>query len=80
MSAKKTKKENNQLIVRIDKQERAEFVGLWEELDTSAAREVRRFIREFITELMSNSKFKLKPKIPMAKATAKALKKEIKNR
>jgi len=47
LSAKKTKKENNQLIVRIDKQERAEFVGLrrtWYQ----CSREVRRFICEFM--------------------------------
>ncbi|MBJ2136880.1 hypothetical protein KO519_10745 [Paraglaciecola agarilytica] len=50
MSAKKAKKKNSQLIVRINDQERAEFVDLCEELDTSAAREVRRFIRQFIDE------------------------------
>jgi hypothetical protein len=50
LSAKKAKKKNSQLIVRINDQERAEFVDLCEELDTSAAREVRRFIRQFIDE------------------------------
>ncbi|WP_201751616.1 hypothetical protein [Paraglaciecola mesophila] len=50
MSAKKAKKKNSQLIVRINDQERAEFVDLCEELDTSAAREVRRFIRQFVNE------------------------------
>ncbi|ABG40273.1 hypothetical protein Patl_1752 [Paraglaciecola sp. T6c] len=50
MSVKKAKKKNSQLIVRINDQERAEFVNLCEELDTSAAREVRRFIRQFINE------------------------------
>ncbi|WP_166423680.1 hypothetical protein [Paraglaciecola sp. 20A4] len=50
MSAKKAKKKNSQFIVRINDQERAEFVNLCEELDTSAAREVRRFIREFMTQ------------------------------
>jgi|TARA_R110000744_G_scaffold11265_9_gene34341 hypothetical protein len=50
LSIKKAKKKNSQLIVRINDQERAEFVNLCEELDTSAAREVRRFIRQFINE------------------------------
>ncbi len=37
-----------QLLIRIAGQERDAFVRLCEELDTSAAREVRRFIRAFI--------------------------------
>ncbi|WP_342804519.1 hypothetical protein [Alteromonas sp. M12] len=49
MQHKKSKK-NSQLIVRINDQERAEFVKLCDELDTSAAREVRRFIRDFLTQ------------------------------
>ncbi|WP_193353580.1 hypothetical protein [Alcanivorax hongdengensis] len=50
MSKTKAKKKNSQLIVRINDEERARFVSLCEELDTSAAREVRRFIRGFIKE------------------------------
>lgn len=49
MSNKK-KAKNSQLVVRINDQERDLFVSLCEELDTSAAREVRRFIRSFILE------------------------------
>ncbi|QEQ97429.1 hypothetical protein [Neptunomonas concharum] len=49
MSNKK-KAKNSQLVVRINDQERDAFVSLCEELDTSAAREVRRFIRSFILE------------------------------
>jgi hypothetical protein len=45
--AKKTLKDS-QFIVRIAKDERDRFVALCEEMDTSAAREVRRFIRDFI--------------------------------
>ena len=41
-------KKNSQLIVRINDEERLRFIELCEELDTSAAREVRRFIRDFI--------------------------------
>lgn len=44
----KKKKKNSQMIIRINDEERAQFIELCEELDTSAAREVRRFIREFI--------------------------------
>lgn len=47
MSHKK-KPKNTQLVIRINDQERNAFVALCEQLDTSAAREVRRFIREFI--------------------------------
>jgi len=42
------KKKNSQLIIRINDEDRAEFVDLCETLDTSAAREIRRFIRNFV--------------------------------
>ena len=49
--AKKTKvKKDSQLIIRINQTERDRFVQLCEDLDTSAAREVRRFIRGFLDE------------------------------
>ncbi len=41
-------KKDGQFIIRISKEERAAFVELCEELDTSAAREIRHFIRRFI--------------------------------
>ncbi len=44
------KPKDSQLIVRMNRQERDEFVALCEELDTSAAREVRRFIRKFLKQ------------------------------
>ncbi|RBW56311.1 hypothetical protein DS906_12780 [Ruegeria sp. A3M17] len=43
-------KKNSQLVLRLDKDERDEFVQLCKELDTSAAREIRRFIRGFMKE------------------------------
>ncbi|WP_286241022.1 hypothetical protein [Neptuniibacter halophilus] len=46
----KAKKKNSQLVIRINQEERDEFVSLCDELDTSAAREVRRFIRSFLAE------------------------------
>jgi len=46
--AKKKDLKDSQLIVRIKKAERDRFVELCEALDTSAAREVRRFIRDFM--------------------------------
>jgi len=46
-SEKKNMKDS-QLIVRIQKKERDEFVELCDDLDTTAAREVRRFIRAFL--------------------------------
>jgi hypothetical protein len=44
----KAKGKGSQLVIRIDKAERAAFVSLCEELDTSAAREIRRFMRTFV--------------------------------
>ncbi len=52
-TAKKSKKKDrkdSQLIIRIKGKERDQFVELCEDLDTSAAREIRRFIREFIRD------------------------------
>jgi len=44
------KKKNSQLIIRINGQERDAFVSLCDELGTSAAKEIRRFIRGFVQE------------------------------
>ncbi len=45
---KKTRKKDSQLVIRINSEERDNFVSLCEELDTSGAREIRKFIRSFI--------------------------------
>lgn len=47
---KKGAKKDSQLIIRINGDHRDEFVDLCEQLDTSAAREIRRFIRKFVAE------------------------------
>ena len=47
---KKAKHKNSQLVIRINNEERDAFVSLCDELDTSAAREIRRFIRGFLKE------------------------------
>lgn len=47
---KKNKSKDSQLVIRINKKERDVFVSLCEDLDTSAAREIRRFIREFVKQ------------------------------
>ena len=47
---KKKRKKDSQLIIRINGKERDEFIELCEELDTSAAREIRKFIRKFLAE------------------------------
>lgn len=44
---KKTGKDS-QLVLRLEKDERDAFVALCKKMDTSAAREIRRFIREFV--------------------------------
>ncbi len=43
-------KKDSQLILRLDKDERDAFVALCKSMDTSAAREIRRFIRGFLKE------------------------------
>lgn len=55
MADKKRKKKNSgkkdsQLVIRINKEERDEFLELCNDLDTSAAREVRKFIRKFVAK------------------------------
>jgi hypothetical protein len=45
---KKPGKKDGQLILRLDKGERDRFIALCKEMDTTAAREIRRFIREFV--------------------------------
>ncbi len=49
-SGKKASKKDAQLLIRINSEERDEFIELCDELDTSAAREIRRFIRSFIKD------------------------------
>jgi len=44
----KPNKKDSQLLIRISSTEREQFIDLCEELDTSAAREIRQFIRGFI--------------------------------
>ncbi len=44
----KGKKKGGQLVIRIDRAEREAFVTLCEQMDTSAAREIRRFMRGFV--------------------------------
>lgn len=43
-----TRNKDAQLILRLDKTERDEFVALCRDLDTTAAREIRHFIRKFM--------------------------------
>ncbi|VUD42003.1 hypothetical protein TDB9533_00604 [Thalassocella blandensis] len=47
---RKSGKKDAQLLIRISSAERDEFIELCDELDTSAAREIRKFIRGFIRE------------------------------
>ena len=42
------KGKGSQLVIRIEKAEREAFVTLCDALDTSAAREIRRFMRGFV--------------------------------
>lgn len=46
--AKKKKRKSSQLLIRIEGAERDAFVKLCDQLDTTAAREIRRFMREWV--------------------------------
>lgn len=49
---KKTKKnpKDSQLVIRVNKTDRDEFTALCDEMDTSAAREIRGFMKRFVQE------------------------------
>ena len=49
---KKTKKnpKDGQLVIRVNKTDRDEFIALCDDLDTSAAREIRAFMKRFVRE------------------------------
>ncbi len=44
----KNKKKDAQLVLRLDKEMRDQFIDACKDLDTSAAREVRKFIKKFL--------------------------------
>ncbi len=44
------KNKDGQLVIRINKNVRDEFISMCEDMDTTAAREIRRFINNFIAE------------------------------
>ncbi|MEM6934545.1 MAG: hypothetical protein AAF526_13320 [Pseudomonadota bacterium] len=45
---KKKSRKSSQLVIRLEREERDAFVSLCEDLDTSAAREIRHFMRRFV--------------------------------
>ena len=47
---KKKNKKDSQLVIRIAAHDRDRFIELCEDMDTSAAREIRHFIRGFMKE------------------------------
>lgn len=47
-SNKEKKKKNAQLVLRLDKDLRDRFIDACQDLDTSAAREVRKYIKRFL--------------------------------
>lgn len=53
--SKKKQLKESQLVLRITASERDQFVALCDTLDTSAAREIRRFIRSFLKEHQDQS-------------------------
>ncbi len=49
-NSNKKKPKDSQLVLRLPRDERDAFVALCDEIDTSAAREIRAFIRRFLKE------------------------------
>ncbi|NUY55799.1 MULTISPECIES: hypothetical protein [Salinivibrio] len=50
MAKKEKVKKDSQLLIRINSEQRDAFLQTCDELDTSAAREVRRFIKQFLKD------------------------------
>jgi hypothetical protein len=46
--AKEKKKKDAQLVLRLQKENRDRFVDACQDMDTTAAREIRRFIKGFL--------------------------------
>ena len=46
----KAKKNDTQLVIRLEKDMRDEFLATCKELDTSASRELRRFIKRYLQQ------------------------------
>ncbi len=53
---KNKKKKDSQLIIRVSTGERDAFVDACDDLDTSASREIRRFMREFVAAKNADAK------------------------
>jgi hypothetical protein len=51
---RKKKRKDSQLVIRINGAERDRFIELCDDLDTSAAREIRGFIRKFVNQHTDN--------------------------
>lgn len=50
MKKQKKNPKDAQLVIRVNKADRDEFISLCEDLDTSAAREIRAFMKRFVRE------------------------------
>ena len=50
VAKKQKKKKDAQLVLRLNRELRDRFVDACQDLDTSAAREVRRFIKKFLKQ------------------------------
>lgn len=48
--AKSKAKKSSQLVLRVEKHEKDAFIAACEALDSSAGKEIRRFMREFLAE------------------------------
>ena len=60
----KDKKKSSQLVIRVEKAERDAFVALCDQLDTSAAREIRQFMRERVATQGAEGATSIEPEVP----------------
>ncbi|MEM9494920.1 MAG: hypothetical protein AAGA09_02860 [Pseudomonadota bacterium] len=47
---KQKNKKDSQLVIRVNREDRDRFTSLCDDLDTSAAREIRRFMKAFVAD------------------------------
>lgn len=47
---KKKKKNKAQLVIRLDEELRSDFIDACQQMDTSASREIRRFMKKYLKQ------------------------------
>lgn len=73
MGKSKEKKKESQLVIRVEKAEKTAFLALCEALDTTAGREVRRFMRAFVAAKSAIAEAESDPAVPSKRAKKTAV-------